>query len=162
MFITPIQCRAARGLLGLSQAAVAQPAHIAPTTVADFEGGVRVPNVNYLKAICAVLEAAGAELIPDNGGGPGARLRDAPRSRTSDNLAISPEQCRAARAVLNLSQVGLARKAGAGRSTVADFERGARVPGPDQLATLRNVLEGAGIIFIESDGTGGLGVRLRK
>jgi len=162
MFITPLQCRAARGLLGISQAALAKPAHIAPTTVADFEAGIRVPNVNFLKAIGDVLEEAGVDLVPSNGDGPGVRLRETSGPRLPESPPITPEQCRAARAVLNISQAGLAKKAGAGRSTVADFERGARLPGPDQLVTLRLTLEAAGIIFVDGDGRLGPGLRVRK
>jgi hypothetical protein len=38
-----------------------------------------VPVTNNLEAIQRVLEAAGVEFIPGNGGGPGVRLRKAKR-----------------------------------------------------------------------------------
>ena len=93
--------------------------------------------------------------------GLGARLRAAPKTPLSNETPISPEQCRAARAVLNLSQTKLARAAGLGRSTVADYERAARLPSPESLAALRTALESAGKTLIPANG-GGSGVRLRE
>jgi hypothetical protein len=43
--------------------------------IVDFEKGRRTPTANNLTAIRAALEAAGVEFIPENGGGPGVRLR---------------------------------------------------------------------------------------
>ena len=157
MTISPEQCRASRALLGLSQLEVAESAHVAVTTLADFEQGVRLPTFNNLQAIRFVLEKAGVELVSEKGAG--ARLRTAPEAVSE--AAISPEQCRAARAILNLSQTGFARVAGVGRSTVADFERRARIPAPANLTTLRDTLKTAGIEFIDPDQTAGPGVRLQ-
>lgn len=159
MTISPEQCRASRALLGISQSEVAESAHVAVTTLADFEQGVRLPTFNNLQAIRSVLEKAGVKLVSEKGGGAGARLRTAPEA--VNEAAISPGQCRAARAILNLSQTGLARTVGVGRSTVADFERGARIPAPANLTALRDTLKAAGIEFIDADQTAGPGVRLR-
>ena len=76
-------------------------------------------------------------------------------------MTISPEQCRAARGLLNMSQADLAKAAGVAQSTVADFERGARMPIPNNLTAIRSTLEAAGIDFIDPNG-GGQGVRMRK
>lgn len=61
-------------MLGMSQSQLADAAKVSRPTVVDFERGVRLPHPNNLEAIRAVLEAAGIEFIPDNGGGPGVRL----------------------------------------------------------------------------------------
>ena len=73
---------------------------------------------------------------------------------------ISPAQCRAARALVGMSQTDLASRATVARQTIVDFERGARVPYPNNLAAIRAALEAAGVEFIAENG-GGAGVRLR-
>jgi transcriptional regulator with XRE-family HTH domain len=76
-------------------------------------------------------------------------------------MSITPEQCRAARGLLGWSQNELAERANTGYSTVADFERGARIPIANNLAAIRAALEGGGVIFIPGNGEGP-GVRLSK
>ncbi len=76
-------------------------------------------------------------------------------------MSITPEQCRAARALLNWSQPTLAESAGTARETIANFERGAHVPHPSNLAAIQSALEAAGVEFIASNG-GGPGVRLKQ
>lgn len=73
--MTPEQCKAARALLRLGQADLAKAAGVARTTVIDFEAGSRTPRASSLEAIGAALEAAGVELIAENGGGAGVRLK---------------------------------------------------------------------------------------
>ena len=75
-------------------------------------------------------------------------------------MTITPEQCRAARALLDWSQSALAEATGSGQSTVAKFERGIREPHASTLKKLRATLEAAGVEFIDENG-GGPGVRLR-
>ena len=74
---------------------------------------------------------------------------------------ITPGQCRAARALLGLSQSDVAKSAKVAEKTLADFERGARQPYPRTLADVRAALEAAGIEFIAANGSGP-GLRLRK
>jgi DNA-binding transcriptional regulator YiaG len=73
--MTPAQCRAARGLVELSQVDLATAARVGISTVRNFEAGRSVPVENNLLAIRAALEARGVQLIPENGGGAGVRLR---------------------------------------------------------------------------------------
>ena len=74
---------------------------------------------------------------------------------------MTPSQCRAARALLDITQPQLAAAAGVSPSTLRDFESGKRVPIANNLAAIRAALEAAGIVFIEPDELGP-GVRLRN
>ena len=74
---------------------------------------------------------------------------------------ISPDQCRGARAVLDMTQPQLASAAGLGLSTVVDFERSRRPVSTEAIQAMRKALERAGIEFIDENG-GGPGVRMRK
>ena len=76
--ITPATCRAARGLLDMSQADLATAASVGLSTVRSFEKG-GTPIVNNLRAIQTALESAGVEFIADSAAsapsGAGVRLR---------------------------------------------------------------------------------------
>lgn len=76
-------------------------------------------------------------------------------------MSISPDQCRAARALVEMDQAVLAQRASVSRNTVVDFEKGRRVPTANNLAAIRSALEGAGVLFIAENGAGP-GVRLAK
>jgi transcriptional regulator with XRE-family HTH domain len=71
------QCRAARALVNLSQEQLATAARVGLSTVRNFEAGRSVPVTNNLEAIRQVLQEAGVLFIPENGEGPGVRLRKA-------------------------------------------------------------------------------------
>ncbi|GEO83059.1 helix-turn-helix domain-containing protein [Pararhodospirillum oryzae] len=62
-------------MLGMKREELARLAGVAAATLADFETGKRQPHPRTLAAIRAALEDAGVEFIPENGGGPGVRLR---------------------------------------------------------------------------------------
>ena len=81
--ITPEQCRAARGLLAWSQQELARRAHVGIVTVHQLEAASSRPRRATLEVIRAAFEAAGVEFIPENGGGPGVRLRKSLRPKRS-------------------------------------------------------------------------------
>ena len=74
---------------------------------------------------------------------------------------ITPEQCRAARGLLDWSQGHLAKQAGVGIVTVRQFEADANEPRRATLEVIRRAFESAGVEFIDENG-GGPGLRLRK
>jgi hypothetical protein len=74
---------------------------------------------------------------------------------------ITPAQCRAARGLLDWSQLELARRAQVGIVTVHQVEAGLSQPRRATLEVIRRAFESAGVEFIEENG-GGPGVRLRK
>jgi hypothetical protein len=73
---------------------------------------------------------------------------------------ILPSQCRAARALIDMDQAELARRAVVPRHLVADFEDGSLIHRPNDLAAIRAALEAAGVIFVDENDEGP-GVRLR-
>jgi transcriptional regulator with XRE-family HTH domain len=73
--MTPEQCRAARALLGWSQADLEAASRVAKATIANFERGASTPFARTLDDIREALEAAGVVFLPENGGGAGVRLR---------------------------------------------------------------------------------------
>lgn len=77
-------------------------------------------------------------------------------------LKITMEQCRAARAMLDISQQDLAEISNLGLSTVRDFEKGRRIPQPNNLLGIKWALEQSGIEFIPETEALGPGVRLKK
>lgn len=60
---------------------------------------------------------------------------------------LTPRYIRAARALLAWSQQDLSKAAGVATSTIADFERGKRTPVANNMQSIRDALEGAGICF---------------
>lgn len=81
--------------------------------------------------------------------------------RSTENVDISPAQCRAARALLGVTQPELAKAAGFGLSTIVDFEKDRRVVSSTARRQIQKALEDAGIIFIFENGDG-VGVRTRS
>ncbi len=67
---------------------------------------------------------------------------------TSITEVLSPEQIKAARALLAWSQQELATEANVATSTVADFERGTRTPVANNAQAIREALEAKGLQFI--------------
>ncbi|WP_205527800.1 helix-turn-helix transcriptional regulator [Asaia bogorensis] len=66
-------------------------------------------------------------------------------------MTLVASQCRAARAMLGLSQRDLARMAEMAHRTVADFETNARTPHIRTLRAMRETLEACGAVFIPAD-----------
>ena len=72
---------------------------------------------------------------------------------------MNAAQCRAARALLDLSQGRLAELASVGLSTVVDFERARRAVSDEAVGKIRAALEEAGVTFTNG---GEPGVKLTR
>jgi DNA-binding XRE family transcriptional regulator len=80
------------------------------------------------------------------------KLFDVNRTVALKDKILTAEQCRGARAMLGWSQDELALAARVSRQTVADFERGARMPIPNNLTGMVTAFEKAGIEFLPDNG----------
>ncbi|WP_309085778.1 helix-turn-helix transcriptional regulator [Chelativorans sp.] len=69
-----IQCKMARVALGWGTRDLARFADVSPDTIARLERGERLKE-STVSAIRLAFENAGIEFIPENGGGPGVRLK---------------------------------------------------------------------------------------
>ena len=76
-------------------------------------------------------------------------------------LGLTPEQCRAARGLLDWTQEDLAKRAGVSRSTVRDYEKGRHVLHRTSAAQIVLALEKGGAVLIPADELGP-GVRLLR
>lgn len=74
MEITAAQCRAARGLLNISQARLAEFSGVSQRAISGFEAGERKSMRANLMALRMAFEREGVIFL-DNGEGPGVRLR---------------------------------------------------------------------------------------
>ena len=76
--VTNEQLRAARALLGLSQAELALRADLSVPTIKRLEGGFGPHVSDEARArLKKAIESAGIEFIEENGGGAGVRFRKA-------------------------------------------------------------------------------------
>ena len=78
MSITGGQIRAARGFLQWTAAELAGKARLGLSTVRRAEDVDGLPSLTLanVEAIRRALEEAGIEFIPENGGGPGVRMKE--------------------------------------------------------------------------------------
>lgn len=73
---------------------------------------------------------------------------------------ITGPQCRAARALVELSREKIARVSGIDVDVIARFENQIAIPSPETIERLKDTLEEAGAVFIP-EGQRGIGVRLK-
>lgn len=78
---------------------------------------------------------------------------------STENVEMTPAQCRAARALLGMTQPELAAAASLGLSTIVDFEKERRLVSTSAQVSIKAALESAGVEFIPQNGFGA-GVRL--
>jgi hypothetical protein len=73
--IAAAQCRAARALLEWTDVQLAEAAGVDIEVIKAFEARFRRPSTDHQRKLRKALEAGGAVLIAENGGGVGARLK---------------------------------------------------------------------------------------
>ena len=76
-------------------------------------------------------------------------------------MSLSPALSRAARGMLDWSQMELGTRSNLSESTIRDFEKGRRVPSANNLAAVEKAFLEAGLEFIPENG-GGAGIRFRE
>lgn len=76
-------------------------------------------------------------------------------------MSLTAAQSRAARGLLDWSQMELGQRSNLSESTIRDFEKGRRVPSANNLAAIQRAFEAAGLEFIPENG-GGAGIRFRN
>lgn len=79
----------------------------------------------------------------------------------NDDKSLSGAQCRAGRALTELSRSMLADMSGIEEAVIRDFERKLAEPAQQDRAKLRLALEAHGALFLADDSSGGQGVRLK-
>jgi DNA-binding XRE family transcriptional regulator len=75
---------------------------------------------------------------------------------------MTPQTCRAARALLGLSQAELAKLAGVTPLTVRNYEAEKTEPSFKTWRTMKTAMERRGVMFLDADDAAGDGVRWRK
>jgi transcriptional regulator with XRE-family HTH domain len=77
---------------------------------------------------------------------------------------LAPAQIRAARAILGWRQEDLSKASGVGTATIHRIEKSNQpVTGyASTILRIQEALEDAGVLFIDDDETGGMGLRLTK
>lgn len=73
---------------------------------------------------------------------------------------ITGSQCRAARALVEITRAKLASRSGVDEAAIEQFERKLGEPEPETITALKSTLETLGAVFIAENG-GGIGVRLK-
>jgi transcriptional regulator with XRE-family HTH domain len=117
--ITPDQCRAARGLIDISRNRLAAASGVSLASLYQFENDERRIKPRTQQLIRSALEVAGIEFIPEDGGGPGVRLRRKDRTPSAPPTAAELER----------RMVGPEEEARGGHE--ADGPAGPTVPGLD-------------------------------
>lgn len=67
---------------------------------------------------------------------------------------MTPDQCRAGRALVGMTQQQLGEKVGVSRKTIAFYETGVRAPMLNNLRMMRMALEAEGVEMIDGDRPG--------
>jgi predicted transcriptional regulator len=81
---------------------------------------------------------------------------------TDAAIGMTPETCRAGRALIGLSQAELAQQVGVTPLAIRNYEVGKSDPAYSRWLAIKRVLERGGVLFIDEDDKAGPGLLLRK
>jgi DNA-binding XRE family transcriptional regulator len=146
--ITPAQCRAARAVLRISQPELGTLSNLSRDVIVRLErasGGLHYTTPGLVEA---ALSARGITLIHDETG-PGLRIeREVPvTSQMAADEIVTPRQCRAARAMLDMNLRHLARLVAVNKQRLLDHESGKSQVDLTLLKRIRATLVVNGIVF---------------
>ncbi|MGE0503522.1 MAG: XRE family transcriptional regulator [Rhizobiaceae bacterium] len=88
------------------------------------------------------------------------REKTAGHKETKEDSMITGSQCRAARALVEITRGKLCIRSGIDETVIQDFERKLDKPDDRTIDALKTALEELGAVFIDENG-GGIGVRLK-
>lgn len=170
--MSPRQCLAARALIGLSRSDLSHRSGVSRNTIETFESGRRCAS----KATITKLRAAFVSLsvrFTEDSDGIGVRCNftlDEIETRVEFNdrpvaaqpietgsghetsFPLTPQQARAARAFLDISQSQAAKEAKVSLALVVTLEAGDKLPRIGNAQKIRQMYEAHGIAFTEING----------
>jgi hypothetical protein len=83
-----------------------------------------------------------------------------PIGKRRKTIVITGSQCRAARALVEITRAKLASRSAVDEIVIEQFERKLEEPESETITALKSALETLGAVFIKENG-GGIGVRLK-
>jgi ribosome-binding protein aMBF1 (putative translation factor) len=169
--MTKDQCRAARELLGWTRADLSKNSSVYLAGINAFETGRAKLSEKAISKLRRAFLLAGIELLRD-AAGVGVRRRPTvdelatmsaelewPNSSSQEG-AITIEQCRAARGLLGWSQGDAATELGVGLSTIVGLETGRVALQERSLRKIREGFESRGLVFSDRRGVLTVGLRV--
>jgi DNA-binding XRE family transcriptional regulator len=146
--ITPAQCRAARALLGLTQPELGELSSLSRDVIVRLERGEKDLHYTTPGRVEAALKSRGVSLVRDEMG-VGVKFERHPPVGAEELAGeiITPAQCRAARALLDVNTRDLATLVGGRKRDLHHHESGQGQVDPALLKLIRATLVVSGIVF---------------
>ena len=155
--VVAAQCRAARALLGITQVELASLAGLSKDVIVRMEMGRRDLHRDTVHHISVALAQNGLAFMHDDMSA-GVNLRRNAVEITYEEV-LTPVQCRAARALLEMSRARLASLVRVDKAKIADYELGRGNLDQARLRRVRANLGVHGVIFVNEPRF--VGVKLR-
>ena len=144
--VVAAQCRAARALLGITQVELAGLTGLSKDVIVRMEMGRRDLHRDTLNRIAASFEQNGLAFMHDEPSA-GAKLRRDTAETQTDEI-LTPVQCRAARALLEMSRAKLASLVRVTKPKITGYELGRCELDERRLLRIRASLTVQGVMFV--------------